>query len=497
MTTLSADVRIGSQRPRLHNCPLYVSSLGQDKIDLAEYAGLVLDDWQRYVIEETSGRNAQGKYAAFEVGLIVPRQNGKGAIIEADQLGSLFLTKDFQSVYSAHQFKTAKAMFRRIRDLVENCPDLHRMVKAYRQSNEETGIELKNGPRLNFFARSDGSGRGFSAEKMWFDEAYDLSSTLIGDMLPTLSAMRSPQVWYCSSAGKIASDQLARVRKRGIKGDGRLAFYEWSADEGSDLDSDTALYQANPALGIRLDYEFIKGVERPAMDDEEFARERLGIWQGTTTPAVIDPVTWMNLVVSKDDAVDETAYAIDVAYDGNAASIGMAGKRPNGRTVLEFVEGYKVGDRFTAPGGGPHPIYGNDRVESNDWVVDLAERIYRASTPRCFVVDGKSAAAQYILPLRDRGIPVVDVGLREYADACGTIYDGSRSGQIAHLNQPTLNVALAAARKRAVGTEGAWAWGRKNASADITPIVACTLAIHGLSAEVKNAPKQLSQFYAF
>lgn len=498
MTALLSETRVGAQRPRLHSAPLFVSSLGQDAIDLAEHAGLVLDDWQRYVIEETSGRNAVGNYAAMEVGLIVPRQNGKGAIIEADQLKSLFLTKDEQIIYSAHQFKTAKAMYRRVKQLIKQTPDLHKLAGGkvdsagepiggmYRNSNEETGIELVNGCRLNFFARSDGSGRGFSAPKMYFDEAYDLPSELISDMLPTLSAMRSPQVWYVSSAGKVSSEHLAKVRARGIKGDGRLAFYEWSAAEGSDLDDDDALYEGNPGLGIRVDYDWVRQVERgvdgSGLDDESYGRERLGIWPGTTTPAVIDARTWADRGdATATETVGDVAYAIDVSPDGSRASIGMAGWRPDGRRLVEWVE----------------------TRESVDWAVDVASRITIAQRPIGFVVDGGSPAGALIGSLKAANVNVIEVGARVYANACGTFYNecmgrmsdaGDRVPLLVHLNQPTLNVALAAARKRKIGTEGAWAWSRANSTADITPVVACTLAIHGLS---QPAPKRPSTLYTF
>lgn len=474
MTTSSVAARIGSQRPRLHSCPPYFSSLGQDAIDLAEFAGLHLDDWQKYVIEETSGLNRRGKYAAFEVGLIVPRQNGKGAIIEADQLKSLFLTRDEQIIYSAHQFKTAKAMFRRIKKLCEECPDLNKQVKAYRQSNEETGIELRSGGRLNFFARSDGSGRGFSAPKMYFDEAYNLSTELIGDMLPTLSAMDSPQIWYASSAGKVASEQLRKIRSDGIRGGGRLAFFEWSAEDGADLDDEDVWYEANPALGIRLDADFVRDVERARMHDEEFARERLGLWAGTTQP-VIDLTTWQKLADPEAFADGEVAYGIDVSPNRDRASIGMAGWTPEGRLLVEFVEGRN----------------------SADWAVAVAERIHAKQQPRSIVVDGMSPAASWVTRLTEAGLPIVVTGSREYATACGRFYDEAMGGLLAHLDQPALNVALSKAGKRPIGSEGAWGWNRKTADADITPLVAVTLAIHGLSAEPKNMPKRLSSLYAF
>lgn len=267
---------------------------------------------------------------------------------------------------------------------------------------------------------------------------------------------------------------MAKVRARGLKGEGRLAFFEWSAPDGANLDDDDALYEANPALGIRLDYEFVRGVERPGMADEEFARERLGLWAGTR-PAVVDPVTWRKLADPEAFAAGEVAYGIDVSPDRLHASISMAGWTAEGRLLVEFVEGRN----------------------SADWVAAVAERINAAQSPRALVVDAMSPAASLIQPLQDRGLPVVTTGSREYSTACGRFYDEVQNGLLVHLDQPALNVALSTAGTRPIGQEGAWGWNRRTADSDITPLVAATLAIHGLAAEPKNMPKRLSTLYAF
>jgi hypothetical protein len=73
--------------------------------------------------------------------------------------------------------------------------------------------------------------------------------------------------------------------------------------------------------------------------------------------------------------------------------------------------------------------------------------------------------------------------------AVGQFYDRVVSGQLRHLGQPALSVALSAARKRKVGD--GWAWNRATSSDDITALVAATLALWALeSSEVAAKPKQ-------
>src|SRR4029077_11160968 len=127
-------------------------------------AGLFLDEWQQWVLDQALGRGEDRKWSAFEVCLIVSRQNGNGAILEALELAALFLD-DFDCeliLHSAHEFKTAAEAFLRIRSLVEARPDFERRISRVRTAAGSEAIELKNGKRLRFIARSSGSGRGFA-----------------------------------------------------------------------------------------------------------------------------------------------------------------------------------------------------------------------------------------------------------------------------------------------------------------------------------------------
>jgi hypothetical protein len=126
-------------------------------------AGLVLDPWQAFVLEHALGERADGRWAAFEVGVVVSRQNGKGAILEARELAGLFLLGERLVVHSAHQFDTSLEAFRRLLGLIEDTPDLDRRVKRVSRSHGEEGIELKGGQRIRFRTRTKGGGRGFAA----------------------------------------------------------------------------------------------------------------------------------------------------------------------------------------------------------------------------------------------------------------------------------------------------------------------------------------------
>src|SRR5260370_15108121 len=93
-------------------------------------------------------------WAAFEVGLIVSRQNGKGAILEARELAGLFILGEQLIIHTPHEFKTCNEAFRPLLMLIEKCPDLDHRLSPVRTSHGEEGIELTTGQRQPFLARS-------------------------------------------------------------------------------------------------------------------------------------------------------------------------------------------------------------------------------------------------------------------------------------------------------------------------------------------------------
>jgi hypothetical protein len=91
--------------------------------------------------------------------------------------------------------------------------------------------------------------------------------------------------------------------------------------------------------------------------------------------------------------------------------------------------------------------------------------------------------------LRQRGLTVSVTTARQMAAAFGGFYDAVMDGNLRHLDQPLLNSALAAARKRQIGDSG-FGWSRKDSESDITPVTAATLALWGLtSGEIAEKPK--------
>lgn len=453
--------------PRVRKVPAYATSAGAEAVDLAASAGLLLDDWQADTLTDALGERPDGTWSAFEVGLIVPRQNGKGAVIEARELAGLFLFGERLILHSAHEFKTAQEAFRRLLGLVEGTDDLRRRVSRIRTSHGEEGIELFGGQRLRFVARSTGSGRGFTGDCVILDEAYALTAEEMAALLPTMSARPNPQLWYTSTPPKDPAAMLTSLRSRGASADeGRLAYFEYGAEgpvDAIDLDDRRLWADTNPALGIRISEEFVAN-ERDALKAAvaEFARERLGVWPPSVDGEwqVITEAAWSARADPESTLVDPVALAVDVTPDRSWAVIGAAGAREDGSLGVEVI----------------------DHRRGTGWVGTRMKTLTERWKPCAVVVDAGGPAGSLLADLEKalrRGMEVTKPSAREAGQACGALWDGlcGDTPTVWHLDQAPLNTAVAGARKRPLGD--AWAWDRRSVSVDISPLVAVTLAAWG------------------
>jgi phage terminase large subunit-like protein len=451
LTISAPPALVGEQVPRIRSVPPAVSSAGDEAIELAHRAGLHLYPWQQLVLRDALGETAAGRWAAFEVALVVPRQGGKGSVLEALELAALFLPDPDGPppliLHSAHEFKTSAEHFRRVRDLVEGTPFLRRQVRIVRTAAGAESIELESGARLRFVTRTGGSGRGFSADLVVIDEAFNLTAESMAAVLPTLSARPNPQIWYTSSAGMLSSEQLARIRARGLAGgDPSLAFFEWSAEDGSDLDDREAWAQANPSLGLRIPESFIVA-ERAALPDEQFGRERLGLWadRDRQRPG-LDVAAWKSLADPGAERGRGQVFGVATAPDRSWSAVSVAWRRPDGASQVMLA----------------------DYREGAEWVPARVKELRGRWSGRVL----QSASARGLV------LEAENVGAADQAAADNGLASAIGAGVVRHGNQPALNVAVREARWRATTSSRVL---DQKGSADISPLVAASLAVHGLT----------------
>jgi len=471
---------LGVQVPRIEFLPESVAdyAAGDAACELAAACGLNLYAWQRRVIRHACLQRSNGTWAAFEVGLVFARQNGKGSILEARELAGLFLFNEQLQLHSSHEFKTTIEAFRRIKGLVENAPkEIRDMVRKVTTSHGDEGIELKNGNRLRFVARSTGSGRGFSVDTVYWDEAYNLGSEAKAALLPTLSARPNPQLWYTSSAGWGISVALNDVRNRGIQqrgDDKRLYYAEWSADpDNYNIENVEDWARANPSMGMPIgpDEDFCRA-ELAAMrnDPDLFARERLSVGQWPTGEggwSVIPESDWRDCAALYADMQPGVILAIDCTPELTWGTLAAAGKLENSdKSVIDII----------------------DHRPGTDWIINRVLRIIQERRHRVLgVVISPRGPAGGLINKLERALEKIGkqhllmkpTGVHE-AQACVAFFDGvMKDDSIRHTNQQPLDDALAGVRKKEAA-DGLFLWVRRSLTVDISPLYAATLALWGL-----------------
>lgn len=455
------------QRPRIELVPVFVRSVGDDAIELARSCGIVLDEWQEWVVRAMLGLRADGLFAAKRVGLNIPRQNGKGVLLEVRELAGIFLLGERLINHSAHVQDTSSDHQRRLMEAMEE-GGLHSQLKAqggYMKKNGAESFNFLSGQQIRFRTRSKGAGRGFAGDCVVFDEAMFLPDVAMNALVPTLSTKKNPQIVFAGSAvdQEVMEHGVvwAKVREDAIKGeDEQLAYFEWSApydspdDVPGELDLERVL-KSNPALDIRISREYV-AMEHKALTPRGFAVEREGVGDWPRTDGVEQTVlpveAWQALEDPGSEVLDPVVFAFDVGPDRYAA-VAVAGKRSDGLWHVE-IAAHRRGTSWL-PG----------------WLVERSAR----HEPAEIVCDGYGPVASVLARVEDEDVVVRTITAAEHAQACGRLVDAIAERTLRHLGQEELLAAVKGAKPRPLGD--AFAWSRKNSSVDICPLVAATLAL--------------------
>lgn len=418
--------------------------------------GLVLDDWQRWLVEIILSERADGRPAAPQSVVIVPRQNGKGGVLEAIELYGLYVQRLPKQVHSAHLGDTAADHMARLKSIIENDPELSAISTIYQANGKERIVNNETGGVIQFTTRTKGTKRGTSPQRIVLDEALFLTDEHLGAMVPALAAQsmnadRMPQVIVTSSAPLPDSAVLHRFRRQGMAGTHPQQFYaEWSCDVGVDPYDRDAWASANPALGIRIAEEFIADTELATMALPDFLVERLGV-VNDEDGARSELPNWSACADPQSRRTGDASFAVDVSTDLAWTSIAAAGRRADELVHVEVVE----------------------HLAGVGSAVGFLSALY-AKHGRPIHLDPRSPAGGLVDGLRAAGVEVVEVGGLDAVKACASFKAATESGTVRHIGQGVLDLAVNGAAIRAAGD--GWTWARRSSHVDISPLVAVTLA---------------------
>ena len=439
--------------------------------------GVFLDDWQQDILQAGLGERDDGSWAARQVGVSAPRQNGKSELIVARALAGVLLFDERTVIVSAHQQDTAREVFNRLADLIEANPWLDDRVAQVHKAVGREYVKFKNRAVIRFKSRASGSGRGFSCDCLLLDEAQILSASAWSSILPTMSARVNPQAWLLGTPPTDPDSLLtdgqvfARIRQLAVdRKPGAVAYLEWSADLSDPIDCESTWAKANPAYGIRISAEAIL-VELGSMSAEQFRCERLGIW-----PAQVrgeSGVTAGNWGPFRDPGSPSNAMP-------SALGVSMT---KNGQISIGACWHWA---RASADGGDTYHV---EEVWAGTGVPRAVEWILRAAGRRIPVlVDEMSPAAQLVPSLKANRVRVHKGTVRDVVRG-GLLFETMvNEGTLTHPGAKALTDSVVGGRKRSNGDTGGWGWGARDSSGQNHRAVGITWALLGAT-ETRSSSK--------
>lgn len=433
---------------------------GHEVAAIAKVLGYPLVPWQQYVadvvtelvIDEETGLE---RPAYSEITLVVPRQNGKTQLLLALQLHRALMWGGPQRIaYTAQTGGDArKKLMNDFVPLIESSAIMKSVKQVYKGNGDEA-IIFKNGSRIDALptTRSAGHGRTINGIAIIDEARFDYDDMREAALKPTMLTCPDAQLFIISAAGDQTAlylrrkvDEGRRLVENGINEDS--AYFEWSVSEDEDIDDPNTARKCNPSMGYFITEAAMKS-RRASMPEGEYRREHLCQWTVQDEAAI--PGKYVQKVLDPTAApAGRLSFGVDVAMDRSYAAIAVSDD--TGR--VELVE----------------------HREGVSWVTERLLQLIRTHKGH-IVVDGYSPANSLIDRFEAGGLPVTRYTLRDMTSAVGILYDAVLDETIAIRPHPSLEAAIAAAKKKQMAS--GWLWSRTVESADLTPLFAATLAYH-------------------
>lgn len=427
-----------------------------------------------------------------EVVITVPRQSGKTTLYLTWQINRCTSPRWRQpqrSAFTAQSGKDARDKWLdELYPLIRRSRKVMPLVSRMNEGMGNESIRFRNGSLIRLLSTSSSSGHSKTLHQAVLDEIWhDADSRREQGLRPAMITVPDAQLLVCSTAGtemsfvlnhKVAVGRLAAEADIGHG----VAYIEYSAPDDWDPGDEESYYGFMPALcpdppchcgGGRWRHTVTLDAvraERQAMEAPDFARAygnishtpRMNQWQ------VIPEARWLSRRKPGARTGGLVALAADVTPDRTWSAIAAAGVRVDG-------EGRVV--EVTADPGKSHPGDRIDHRPGTSWVIPRLKELQERVAP-CVVVTSDRALAD---AAEESDLKVILANAGNMASSASMLFDGfaGTSPDVWHLDQPELTDAVAGATKRTLGD--GWAWDRRSVSVDISPLVACSLALWGLA----------------
>lgn len=420
--------------------------------------GWGFDRWQYDSGRLILAKRADGTYAADTTCISIPRQVGKTYLIACIIFALCLLHPGLTVIWTAHRKTTARETFDQFDGMAQR-PKVAAHIRQVLHGKGDEAIHFNNNSRILFGARESGFGRGFAGvDILVCDEGQILPESTLEDLGATQNTAPNPLFFVMGTPPrpKDPGEFFTLLRQEALDGESDSTLYiETSADRGTDPMDPAQLRKANPSYPHRTTHRALLRLRKKLKNDDAWNREARGIWdEFAVHKPIVTKARWDDLQdVGPESGVKPNALAVDMSHDReiSVSACWLEGSSAHGEEVWA----------------------GADTDAAVEWIVA------RAGQNIPVVIDSYSPAASMVPALRARKVKVNVTTSVDMSKACGMWFDFATSGRMTHAGQESIDLAVAAAKKRPIGTAGGWGWDRKDGSTNIAPLVSMTLALFG------------------
>lgn len=458
----------GVEEPRIFTPPLRPltpkTTHGFEVIAFAEQVlGLTLAPWQRWLYIHALELLPNGDYRFRTLLILVARQNGKTTWLQILALWAMYVNQAKLILGTAQNLDVSEECWEGAVEMAQSVPELSDEIDAVVRVNGKKSLRLTTGERYKVAAASRRGGRGLSGDLVFLDELREHQTWEAWSAVTKTTMARSRAlVVGLSNAGDRNSVVLLHLRSVAMEAieshdrSTKTGLFEWSAPDGCDLADVDGWRQANPSLGYTdLTVAAIQGALET--DPEAgFRTEVLCQHVEQLAPPAMPGDEWAECKDPASSIPDgaHLVFAVDVAWDESSACVVVAGVRADGLRHVEVME----------------------RRDGVDWIREYVRERARRWAPLAVTFQRRGAPVSSLTgDLDGTGIPVQPLPSDQLAPAAVAFKQAVLTGQVRHLGQEPLDMAVATAVGRTVNDT--WLLDRKGSTGDISPLIAATEAL--------------------
>lgn len=496
----------GKETPRIYTPPLREltpeTTLGYDVNEWAKEAlNIDLLPWEKWLfihgLEIIGDFDGEWHLRYRTVLVLVARQNGKSVMGMVLSLFFLYVLGTKLVLGTAQDLDQATEVWEGAVEMAQDSEELNGAIEQIYRGNGNKTLKIEGRRRYKVSAATRKGTRGKTSDLVLMDEIREHQNFQAWSAASkTIKAKKSAIVWCMSNAGDGASVVLRHLRMQAHSAIGdpdgivaatkdfeaqpskeeqeamqaalsSIGIFEWSATPDCNKWDKNEWAQANPSMNYGFLSESAIAADCATDPEVEFRVEDLCQWITASVTPPFPIGAWESGQDESSSIAPDSQlwWGVDVSDDRNRSSIAVCGLRADRTYHVELVE-YRPGVGWL-----------------QNWFAERAPKYHGMRV--ALQVKGSPVAAMADIIGAVDGVEIVPCQGADVAGWCGRMWDSvaacdsgneSDSVPIFHRPQPALDLAANIAATRPLG-DGAWAWDRKKSLEDISPLVACTMAL--------------------